>query len=133
MIKINRIVGLLLALVLTQNEVAELANLAYFEANTESDYGRRLVVDCVLNRIESEDFPDTVSEVIHQKGQFVKCKETDIPKEFFDLVREEVECRTNEQVLWFRTGRYHSWGDPILHEGAHYFSGLKGAEERCRK
>ena len=32
--------------------------------------GKRLVVDVVLNRVDSPLFPDTITEVLEQTGQF---------------------------------------------------------------
>ena len=35
-----------------------------------SDEGKRLVIDTVLNRVDSKYFPDTIHDVIYQKGHF---------------------------------------------------------------
>jgi spore germination cell wall hydrolase CwlJ-like protein len=40
------------------------------EAGDQDLYGKRLVVDVVLNRVDSPDFPDTIAEVITQVRQF---------------------------------------------------------------
>lgn len=47
-----------------------LRRISMAEAGGEDVIGKALVIRVVLNRIESEDFPDTVEEVVMQDGQF---------------------------------------------------------------
>lgn len=47
-----------------------LMKIAQAEAGNQSVDGMALVMQTVLNRVEDEDYPDTVYEVISQKGQF---------------------------------------------------------------
>lgn len=47
-----------------------LERLVEAEAKGESLVGKIAVVNVVLNRVRDEDFPDTITEVIFQKGQF---------------------------------------------------------------
>lgn len=119
--KLLRISGVLLALVLTLNEASMMAGTVYSEANTESELGKRLVIDCILNRVDDPEFPDTISEVLEQPGQFSAGGK--VLQEDVELVMQEAACRTDVDVLWFRKGRYHSWGEPVVKEGRHYFSG----------
>ena len=51
-------------------EKSLLEKLVYCEARGESQSGQIAVVNVVLNRLNNDEFPDTVSEVIYQKGQF---------------------------------------------------------------
>ena len=116
-----RISGLLVALVLTMDEASMIAGIVFSEANTESKLGKQLVVDCVLNRVDDPEFPDTVAGVLTQPGQFAKGG--NILEDDINLVLQEAGRRTNAKVLWFRRDRYHSFGNPIVKEGRHYFSG----------
>jgi N-acetylmuramoyl-L-alanine amidase len=56
----------------TDEEIDLLALITMAEAEGESELGKRLVIDTILNRIDSEAryFPDTVHDVIYQKNQF---------------------------------------------------------------
>jgi len=54
----------------TEAELTLLAQLVYNEANVEPYEGKVAVVHVVLNRIASEQFPDTVFDVVYQKNQF---------------------------------------------------------------
>lgn len=47
-----------------------LERLVECEAGTESMTGKIAVVNVVLNRIKSDDFPDSITDVIYQKNQF---------------------------------------------------------------
>lgn len=57
-----------------KNQVTEemmlLAKLIYLEAGAESLVGQMAVGKVIMNRIEDARFPDSVSEVIYQQGQF---------------------------------------------------------------
>lgn len=47
-----------------------LERLVECEAGAESMTGKIAVVNVVLNRIKSDDFPDSITDVIYQKNQF---------------------------------------------------------------
>ncbi len=106
----------------TPEEIVLIATVAQSEAGNQTELGRRLVIDCILNRVEAEDFPNSVSSVILQRGQFTSHR-LPPPPEVIVWTKEELYSRTNPNVLWFRTKRYSKYGAPILKEGAHYFSG----------
>ena len=88
---------------------------------------KRLVIDTVLNRVDSSYYPNTISEVIWQKGQFSsmyngrvnKCYVSD---DICRLIKEELEYRRDTSVIYFRTGYYSSYGKPMYQVGNHYFS-----------
>ena len=103
-------------------DIVLIGKVVNHEAKNESDLGKRLVVDTILNRVDSEEFPNTVYDVVMQPGQYCNPSEYP-PKEIYKLVAEEFYNRTNDKVLWYRTKRYHTFGDQIIKEGNHYFSG----------
>ena len=114
---------------LTEEEINLLALVTMAEAEGESEYGKRLVIDTILNRADHEYWywPDTVTEVIYQKDQFEamwngRVDRCYVMEEIVQLVKEELLNRTNSEVLYFRTGRYSSYGTPAFKEGNHYFS-----------
>lgn len=110
----------------SDEEIELLALVTVAEAEGESEYGKRLVIDTILNRVDSDRFPDTIKGVIYQKNQFTsmwngrtdRCKVTD---EVRQLVREEMESRTNSDVLFFTAGGYGRYGTPAFQVGDHYF------------
>ena len=50
----------------TENERYLLAKIAMAEAEGESTKGKALVMQVILNRVSSDEFPDTIGEVIFQ-------------------------------------------------------------------
>lgn len=111
----------------TREEIELLALCVMAEAEGECEYGQRLVIDVVLNRVDDPHFPDTIHDVIYQKNQFAgmygdRITRCYVKDELVQLVEEELENRTNDDVVFFRTGHYHSYGVPALQVGAHYFS-----------
>lgn len=99
------------------------------EAEGESEYGQRLVIDTILNRVDSDVFPNTISEVLYQPNQFTcvtngRLDRCYVKDEIYQLVLEEMECRTNYDVLFFTAGGYGAYGTPLFQEGNHYFTTL---------
>lgn len=111
----------------TEEEIALIAKLTIAEAGNQSDYGKRLVIDTVLNRMDSPYFPDTVEGVIFQKYQFSPVWNGGIDKyvpdeHIIDLVKEEINDRTNSEVIFFTAGKYGPYGIPLFQVEDHYFS-----------
>ena len=115
----------------TDADIELIALVTMAEAEGESEYGKRLVIDTILNRVDSEIsyMPDTVTDVIYQPNQFSsmwngrvdRCYVSD---EIVQLVKEEMEHRTNYDVLFFHANNYGAYGTPLFSEGNHYFSGI---------
>jgi N-acetylmuramoyl-L-alanine amidase len=112
---------------ISEEDIELLALVTVAEAEGESEYGKRLVIDTILNRVDHPKFPNTIRGVIYQKNQFTsmwngrtsRCVVTD---EVRQLVREELESRTNKQVIFFQMYGYSKYGKPLFKEGCHYFS-----------
>ena len=56
-------------LLLSQSDAELLMKIAYCEDHTNIE-SQAAVMACVLNRVESPEFPNTIESVIRQKGQF---------------------------------------------------------------
>lgn len=61
----------------TKEEINLLENVAYLEAGNQGLLGMRLVVDVILNRVESAKFPNNIHDVIFQPGQFSTARKID--------------------------------------------------------
>lgn len=114
---------------LTDEEIELIALVTMAEAEGESELGQRLVIDTILNRVDSDlsYFPDTVHDVIYQKNAFSsvwgdRISRVEVTDEMVELVKEEIESRTNYDVMYFRTNHYSNYGTPLFSEGDHYFS-----------
>lgn len=112
---------------LTDEEIDLIALVTMAEAEGECELGKRLVIDTILNRVESERFPDTVTDVIYAKNQFSsmwngRVDRCYVREDICELVREEAISRTNEDVLFFTSIGYLSFSEPLFQVGNHYFS-----------
>lgn len=105
-----------------------LAQLVRAEAGNQSLEGKRLVADVVLNRVRSSEFPDTITEVIYQEGQFTVVGNGALDKagwtvdeEDFEAVRLETEeAQLNTDILYFSRGK-SVYGTNWFKVGAHWF------------
>lgn len=114
---------------LSEDDIRLIATVTMAEAEGESEYGKRLVIDTILNRMDSERFPNTASGVIYQKSQFScmwdgRINVCYVKDDIYNLVVEEMIKRTDYNVVFFRTRHYHDCGNPMFKVGRHYFSSL---------
>lgn len=97
------------------------------EAGNQSILGKRLVVDTILNRVDSPIFPATVKEVIYQPGQFSVAHNGQIDRvtptaETYNAIALEFISRVSEEVIYFQPGGYPAYGEAWERVGDHYFS-----------
>ena len=112
---------------LTEEEIDLIALVVMAEAEGECELGKRLVIDTILNRVDSEYWPDTVSEVIWQPNQFTsmwngRADRCYVRDDICHLVMEELTSRTNYDVVYFTADKYGRYGRPLLQVENHYFS-----------
>lgn len=112
---------------LTQEEIDLIALVTMGEAEGETELGKRLVIDTILNRIDHTSFPDTVYDVVYQPNQFSVMWNSRIDRcyvmpEIVELVKEELLERTNYDCVFFMAGGYSKYGEPLFQECCHYFS-----------
>ena len=115
--------------VYTREEIELMAIVTMAEAEGESEYGKRLVIDTILNRVEHDDFPDTVAEVIYQRNQFEclsngRINRCEVREDFIKLVEEENAGRQNYACVFFNARGYSRYGVPLFQVDGHYFSAL---------
>ena len=113
---------------LTTEELLLLQKVVSAEARGESSEAQYTVACVVLNRIESDIFPDTLEEVIVQSGQF-ECVENGavykvpVTESVVDAVNQALDNNTlSEDVLWFRSGHYHGFHEEAFQIDKMYFS-----------
>lgn len=112
---------------LSDEEIRLIALVTMAEAEGEPELGKRLVIDTILNRVDSDRFPNTVHGVIYQPNQFSsvwngRSDRCTVRDDICKLVIEEAASRTNKDVIFFRTDYYHPYGTPMFSIGSHYFS-----------
>ena len=112
---------------LPREDIELIALVTMAEAEGECEEGKRLVIDTILNRVDSVYFPDNVHDVVYQKHQFSSMWNGRIDKCIVDedicqLVEEELKSRTNSNTIFFTAGGYGKYGTQMFRLGNHYFS-----------
>ena len=116
-------------------ELELLAAVVEAEAGNQDMIGKRLVVDVVLNRVDSPLFPDTITEVLEQPGQFttmwngaVEDAGYHMQQDDYDAVMMEVTGkRLDYDIYFFTAGEYIASCKPAYIHGDHYFGYLSDA------
>ena len=111
------------------DDIQLLAACVEAEAGNQSLYGKRLVADVILNRVDSDIFPDTIHGVITQPHQFSTywngaMERAEISEETYKAVYMELEQRSYPGILFFDCGDFLPYGTPWKQIGDHYFSTL---------
>lgn len=111
----------------TKADIELLALVTMAEAEGESEYGKRLVIDTILNRVDHPLFPNTISGVIYEPSQFSSMWNGRVDKcyvraDIYKLVEQELKNRQNYDVIFFTAGRYSNYGTRLFSVGNHYFS-----------
>ncbi len=112
---------------ITQEEIDLIALVVMAEAEGETELGKRLVVDTILNRMDDPHFPDTVHDVVYYPNAFSvmwngRIDRCCVMPDIVDLVKEELLNRTNYECVFFMAGGYSAYGEPMFQECCHYFS-----------
>ena len=113
----------------TQSEYDNLLRIVEAEAGGEDKVGKMLVANVVLNRVEDEEFPDSINEVIFQSdngvtqfspisdGRFYSVK---VSKETIEAVNQVLQGEDNSQGALYFVARksaneeYMRWFDEKL-------------------
>ena len=109
-------------------EMELLAQLVEAEAGNQPFEGKCLVVDTVLNRVESDDFPDTIPEVIFQPGAFsvtwngaFEKAAWNMQESDFAAVACEIELASNDKVIAFNCNKNVAGKGRLFKVGGHWF------------
>ena len=106
------------------------------DRNTESTEGRRYIALCILCRVMDSRFPDTITEVLTQRGQFSTVRNGHSVTNRTDLSDQAVI----EAVEWINSGEEYPWvlffncigysyGEPLGRYGGNYFVTLEPMRE----
>ena len=111
--------------VITDDEIEMLARLLFLEAGNQSIEGQRAVIEVVFNRLLSDEFPNTLNDVVYAENQFSPAHlipsttPTDEQYEVIQIVLTDTETVLDRGVVFFSRGQYNDYlYDKI---GDHYF------------
>ena len=114
----------LVAQAATEEEMQILGSVIRAEAGNQSFLGQKAVAEVVLNRVMSPKFPDSIKEVVYQKGQFFtadvlkKYPPTEEQYAVIDAVLAESAPSLPADVFFFATYPFRDVYEQI---GDHYF------------
>lgn len=97
------------------------------EAGNQPLDGRRMVVDVILNRMDSAEFPNTIHGVITQPYHFTSywdggmSRVTEPSEETLRAVQMELKERGWPGLLYYDVGGWPAYGTPWKQVGDHYF------------
>lgn len=123
------------------DELSLLAAVVEAEAGNQDLTGKRLVVDVVLNRVDSPLWPNTITEVLMQEGQFTTMWNGAVEEAGWHMQDDDYKAvmlevsgeRLDSSIYFFTAGAYNSCGKPAYIHGDHYFNYLSAeAEEKQR-
>ena len=110
-------------------EMELLAQLVEAEAGNQPFEGKCLVVDVVLNRVESSEWPNTIEEVIFQPGQFSVITDGAWDKAAWNMqpsdyaaVETEMELHSNKEVIYFNNCKAVAGDGTPFKVGDHWFN-----------
>ena len=112
-------------------ELEEATMAVQAEAGNQDYLGKAYVADVIFNRVDDPDFPDNIHDVIYQKNPVQFAITVDgaidragytVDEETFQIVLTEYFNRSEEEIVYFRTGHYSECGTPAFKHGDHYFS-----------
>lgn len=111
--------------VVTYDSIDMLARCVQAEAGNQGLMGKQLVVDVILNRVDSPRFPNDIASVISQPGQFsvypYSMNRAVVDAETLQAIMNELGSRTDDKILFFTAGHYNKYCIPAYQYGAHYF------------
>ena len=113
---------------LSEDELELIAIITMAEAEDQPEYGQRLVIDTILNRLDSPEFPNTIHDVIYSPNQFTcvwngRADRCYVMDSIYQLVLEECVSRSDYDVMFFCEGGYAGNGPALFQVGGHYFEG----------
>lgn len=116
-------------------ELELLAAVVEAEAGNQDMTGKRLVVDVVLNRVDSTLFPGTITEVLEQPGQFSTMWNGAVEEagwhmqedDYTAVMMEVTGVRLDYDIYYFTAGEYNASCKPAYIHGDHFFGYLSDA------
>ncbi|MCR5626537.1 MAG: cell wall hydrolase [Lachnospiraceae bacterium] len=90
------------SIIATSEEVDLMARVVMSES-ADTDSCRRAVAEVILNRLDDEDFPDTIHGVVYQKNQFSTGYNGKPTGECYEAVHDALkEGMYPDDMFWFR-------------------------------
>lgn len=115
-------------ILLNKEEKDLLCRTVYCESGNQSIETQEMVALTILNRLESDKFPDTLHDVIYQENQYEVTTWNGFENYGWTEQVEQavenvlIENKYPSDMYYFRNGYYHSFGVSYMQSGNLYFS-----------
>lgn len=110
----------------SDDDINLIARIVMNEASIESFECKEAIAVVILNRVESDKYPDTIEEVIFEPNQFCTSNSNgEVTEECYEAVKKAIKSRGYYwpiNMLYFRTGYYHEFATDYTLNGSTYFS-----------
>ena len=108
-------------------EMELLARCVEAEAGKQSIDVKRAVIAVIMNRVDDDDWPDTISEVIADPYEFATywngaMDEAEPSVSTYEAISLEMETRSYPGLYYFDMDQYLPYGTPYARMGDLYFS-----------
>lgn len=115
---------------MTEEEFIFISSVVEAESDrSESLDGRILIAETILNRVNSPSFPDTITGVLTQSGQFTTVvnghsvtERTELSDQSVIIAVQEIESGTAPEVLFFNCISYFDGYPQYAYVDGNYFS-----------
>lgn len=110
----------------TPSDIDLMARVVMSESSILSAEGKRAVAETIVNRVLSEDFPNTISEVIFQPNAYSTHWNGSPTAECYEAVRLALENPAYpSEMVYICSSGYHSCGYPYMRIGDMFFATTK--------
>lgn len=108
-------------------QIEVLARCVEAEAGNQTLDVKRAVVAVIMNRVDDEDWPDSISEVISDPYEFAtywngRMNEVTPSEDTYEAIQMEMETRSYPGLYYFDMDKYLLYGTPYKQMGDLYFS-----------
>lgn len=118
---------------LTEYEKELIYKITFAESGNQEEEGQRAVIEVILNRVISKDFPNTVESVLSQPHQFAtwgirnKVRQTDQDRiiNILELVAIETPVLPNLEYVFFARGKQTKYATDFIKIQDHWFGAAK--------
>ena len=108
----------------TEEEFNLMARVVMSEAGKEGSYESKVAIaTTIVNRVLSDKFPDTITEVIKQPNQYWYGNNGEPTEDCYLAVMDAIHTQEYpEDMYYLRTGHYHKWAKDYVKIDKFYFS-----------
>lgn len=107
---------------ITDSDRELLARVVMSEGSLLPRHGKIAIVAVIMNRVRSDQFPNTIRDVLYQENQFSLAENGDPTEECYLAIDDYIETGWPSDMYYFRSDKPHSFGYEYLHIGNTYFN-----------